>query len=229
MNTFHRTTTALLTILTISLIPQTGPAPADSAPSVAVSIEAALQTQPTPTEPDDGVPVGIHTVHGADAEAMQRIEKALTAFKDAGLDLPVLLIHVYTDLKGCDGFAGFYRRNAAGDQINLCPRLHPDFTILHELAHAWEAHAIDDNTRDAFLELHALDTWWGAEVRWKERGGEQAAETIAKGLRDRPYPAIHLDAIDLLEAGYQLLTGRHSPRYHASPNAQINELVTTTR
>jgi hypothetical protein len=229
MNTYHRTTTALLTILTISLIPQTGPAPADSIPSVPVSIEAAHQTQATPTESDGSVPVGIHTVHGADRETMDRIETALAAFADAGLNLPQLSITVYTDLDGCDGFAGFYRRNAAGDQINLCPRLHPDRTILHELAHAWEAHVINDTTRNTFLELHALDTWWGPEILWKERGGEQAAETIAKGLRDRPYPAIHLDAIDLLETGYQLLTGRHSPRYNNTPNPQINELTTTTR
>lgn len=228
MNTLHRTTAALLTALAISVIAPTGPTPADTTPPTAHPVEAAIHTQPTPTESADGVPVGIHRVHGADEEAMRRIETALTAFQDAGLDLPQLSIRVHDDLEGCDGLAGSYRRNATGEQINLCSLLHPDFTVLHELAHAWEAHAVSDTTRTTFLELHGLNTWWGPEARWEERGGEQAAETIAKGLLDRPYPAIQLDAIDLLETGYQLLTGNHSPRYHASPNAHVNELTTAT-
>lgn len=222
MNTFHRTTAALLTTLTISFISPTGPAPADTTTPATRSVETPTQTPATPTETDNSVPVGIHTVHGADTEAQQRIENALTTFQNAGLDLPQLTITVHPNLDGCDGLAGTYIPNAGNEQVNLCSRNHPDFTILHELAHAWEAHAINNTTRNAFLELHNLNTWFGSDVDWKERGGEQAAETIAKGLLNRPYPTIQLDAIDLLENGYQLLTGNHSPRYHATPNPQTD-------
>jgi len=229
MNTFHRTTAALLATLTLGLIPPTSPAPAqpDTAP-----IETPTQTQATATETateaDNGVTVGIHTVHGANAQALNRIENALTTFQNAGLDLPQLTITVYPNLDGCNGLAGTYIPNTTqGDQVNLCSRAHPDFTILHELAHAWEAHNINNTTRNTFLKLQNLNTWFGSDVDWNERGGEQAAETIAKGLLNRPYPNIHLDAIDLLETGYQLLTGNHSPRYNNTPNPQINQLPTT--
>ena len=60
------------------------------------------------------------------------------------------------------------------------------------------------------------------DIEWEDRGGEQAAETIAKGLINRPYPDLDVPAIDELEADFVLLTGHHSQRYVTSPKRNQN-------
>ena len=44
---------------------------------------------------------------------------------------------------------------------------------------------------------------------------EVAAETIAKGLLERPFPEWQCDEVELLDQGFRLLTGRSSPRFVA--------------
>ena len=151
-----------------------------------------------------------HTVHGSDAESLAEIEQADSAFRAAGLGLPSLDIHVHESYAGCDGRSGLFNRDGSGNRVDYCSG-HP-FTVLHEFAHAWEYHRVDNATRDAFLELHSLSTWRSREIPWSARGTEVAAETIAQGLMERASPEWQCDEVAILDDGFRLLTGRRSPR-----------------
>jgi hypothetical protein len=54
--------------------------------------------------------------------------------------------------------------------------------LLHELAHAWEWHIVDDSAREHFVAEHDLPTWSSKDVEWGERGIEQFADIVAIGL-----------------------------------------------
>jgi hypothetical protein len=82
-------------------------------------------------------------------------------------------------------------------------------TVLHELAHAWEAATLDEAARAAELRRSGLETWMGASVPWAERGGERTAEIVMWGLLDHPVPLIRLGdpTCERLVAEFRLLTG----------------------
>ena len=80
-------------------------------------------------------------------------------------------------------------------------------TILHEIAHAWAAHNLSDDQRQAFVDLRGLDTWFG-DAPWHERGSEQAAVIIAWGLGEtsrRPTWMPNRDLDSLTKAFNQLV------------------------
>lgn len=154
-----------------------------------------------------------HVVHGSDERSQEQIADADAAFRIAGLKLPDLEIHVHENYAGCDGFAGQFNRDGSGLRVDFCSG--NSFTVLHEFAHAWEYHEVDDTTRDALLEMHGLEAWRGRDIPWAERGVEVAAETIAKGLLERAFPEWQCEDVELLEQGFRLLTGRSSPRFVA--------------
>lgn len=127
--------------------------------------------------------------------------------------LPGLEIHIHEDYEGCNGFAGQFNRDGSGLRVDFCSG--NPFTVLHEFAHAWEYHNVDDTTRDALVEMHGLETWRSPDVPWDERGVEVAAETIGKGLLERAFPESQCEEVELLDQGFRLLTGRSSPRFVA--------------
>ena len=143
----------------------------------------------------------------------EQIADADAAFRAVGLELPGLEIHVHENYEGCDGFAGQFNRDSSGLRIDFCSG--NSFTVLHEFAHAWEYHNVDDTTRDALVEMHGLEAWRSSDVPWAERGVEVAAETIARGLLERAFPEWQCGELELLDQGFQLLTGRSSPRFVA--------------
>jgi len=171
---------------------------------------------PTVATADDPFPDAAHlphVVHGSDERSHEQIADADAAFRAAGLDLPSLEIHVHENHAGCGGFAGQFNRDGSGLRVDFCSG--NSFTVLHEFAHVWEYHNVDDTTRDALVEMHGLETWRSSDVPWEERGVEVAAETIAKGLLERPFPEWQCEEIELLDQGFRLLTGRSSPRFVA--------------
>ena len=221
MHTFHRTTATLLTIISLVLTQSSDHTSTVSTDPV-ITDETTEPESPSTAAPawQDGVPVGAHIVFGANEEDLELLEAATSAFHNARLPLPDLAIHFHDNLAKCDGFGGTYRQHE--DRIDLCSRTRRSPSLRHELAHAWEHHSVDDTTREAFMESQGLSTWWNPDVEWEDRGGEQAAETIAKGLIDRPYPDLDVPAIDELEADFVLLTGHHSQRYLTSPRRNQN-------
>lgn len=154
-----------------------------------------------------------HVVHGSDERSREQIADADAAFRVAGLTLPGLEIHVHENYKGCDGLAGQFSRDGSGLRVDFCSG--NSFTVLHEFAHAWEYHNVDDTTRDELVEMHGLETWRSRDVPWAERGVEVAAETIAKGLLERAFPEWQCEEVELLDQGFRLLTGQSSPRFVA--------------
>ena len=152
-----------------------------------------------------------HVVHGSDEKSREQIADADAAFRGAGLELPALEISVHENYTDCDGFAGQFNRDGSGLRVDFCSG--NSFTVLHEFAHAWEYHNVDETIRNLFLELHGLETWRSRQVPWEERGVEAAAETIARGLVERAFPEWQCEEVEVLDEGFRLLTGRSSSRF----------------
>jgi hypothetical protein len=181
----------------------------------AASVLLATTTPPVGgiDDPVSGTATASHVVHGSDERSREQIADADAAFRVAGLRLPGLEIHVHESYEGCDGLAGQFNRDGSGLRIDFCSG--NSFTVLHEFAHAWEYHNVDDTTRDELVEMHGLVTWRNHDVPWAERGVEVAAETIAKGLLGNAFPEWQCEEIELLDQGFRLLTGQSSPRFVA--------------
>lgn len=181
----------------------------------AASILLATATPPMGRvdDPFSDAATPTHVVLGFDERSSEQIADADAAFRVAGLQLPDLEIHVHENYAGCDGLAGQFNRDGSGLRVDFCSG--NAFTVLHEFAHAWEYHNVDDAARDALVEMHGLETWRSSEIPWAERGVEVAAETIAKGLLERAFPEWQCEEVELLDQGFRLLVGRPSPRFVA--------------
>lgn len=144
----------------------------------------------------------------------EAIDWALKLFSDAGLELPNIEFVGHDDREMCHGRGGSAQPVEGGALINLCKReVGPteERWILHEVAHAWDYHNLDDQRRSSFLTLRGLDSWTQGE--WHEQGAENAAEMLVWGLIDRPFNTVHIydnSCADLL-AGYRELVGAEPP------------------
>lgn len=151
-------------------------------------------------------------IYGADAEFAAVIESAIDRFESVGLALPDLRIYYHSDSAGCPGATAQFNQDGSGTRVDLCTQV--VYTLLHELAHAWEHHTMSDATRQAYLDYTGLTTWADPEVEWEDRGAESAATTIAWGLLKIPItnPAAFVDEMH----AFELLTGIASPRIDGS-------------
>jgi hypothetical protein len=174
-----------------------------SAPVVRDEVEEVAVTETAETLP---VMATETTIHSETVEQREMVEWALSRFGEAGLDLPILTIHAFSDRSGCRGNFGYFAIDAAGNfEVYTCGI---DFTVLHELGHAWAAHNLSDQDKDEFLENHAYADEWRTDD-WLLSGSEHCANILAWGLmetrvnqtRTRPY-----DHNSMLEA-YEILTG----------------------
>ena len=140
-------------------------------------------------------------------EQEDTVRWALGRFEAAGLQLPTLTIYMHENRADCGGNNG-----SMGDLPNGEYVIHScgvDFTLLHELTHAWDMHQLDDETRAKFLELAKADVWRNPDS-WHLSGAEHAANVVAWGLMDerinqtrtRPY-----DHRSMLR-GFRILTGQ---------------------
>jgi hypothetical protein len=145
-----------------------------------------------------------------------QIEWAIGLYADAGLELPPLEFVRYPTREPCRGGRGFYTGDRSPATIRICI---PDAgrsaepVFLHEIAHAWDGHALTEGRREAFLQLRNLEQWWDdSSAQWHTYGAEQAAQILVWGLIDRPIRIATIpnsSCVDL-RAGYVLLTG-HPP------------------
>ena len=178
------------------------PAPGSAGTHSNVEIVAAKQIETAD-------PPGIY---GADPEFAAVIESAIDRFDGVGLTLPDLRIYYHSDPSGCPGACALFNLDGSGTRVDLCTQV--TYTLLHELAHAWEHHTMSDATRQAYLEHTGLPTWADPDVDWDDRGIESAATTIAWGLLETPItnPAAFVDEL----SRFELLTGIASPRTDGS-------------
>jgi hypothetical protein len=142
------------------------------------------------------------------------IDGAIGLYADAGLELPPLEFIRYPTREPCRGARGFYAGGSSPATIRICIPEAGRFAeslFLHEIAHAWDAYALTDRRREAFLEQRNLEQWWDdGAAPWHMYAAEQAAQILVWGLIDRPIRIATIpdsSCVDL-RAGYVLLTGR---------------------
>jgi hypothetical protein len=110
----------------------------------------------------------------------ERVQRALDRYAVAGMELPPVDVYLHVTKIGCGGNSGLYTPGSEIDRIDLC--VDTPFIILHEFAHAWENHFGTDDTRQELLDELELEAWTGAEVKYRRRGIEAAANLVAWGL-----------------------------------------------
>ncbi len=150
------------------------------------------------------------TIHAETDEQREMVDWALSRFDKAGLELPVLNIYAFDDRSGCGGNFGYFSIDHVGNfEIHICGI---DFTILHELGHAWAAYNLSAEDKEEFLTDYAHADEWRTE-NWLLSGSEHCANVIAWGLmedrvnqtRTRPYDhRSMLEAFDWLAGGEPL-------------------------
>lgn len=135
---------------------------------------------------------------------------AISRFTEAGLSLPpVVIVFPGRDLSGCDGAPGRVHLDRDPIEVRMC--WDSGFMLLHELAHVWEAHNVDPALHEPFMALRdGVKSWASSAVSWSERGREHAANVIAWGLLEDPYPISRTYPNDpeSLESAFRFLTNR---------------------
>jgi hypothetical protein len=184
--------TILLTLISMLLLPGTPSGHAD------ISIEAAQPQQ------------------------QQMAEWAIDRYAAAGLDLPQITIRFLgPDLSHCDGARGRVYLDHDPIEIRMC--WNSEFILLHELAHVWEAHDVAAAKHEPFMEMRdGVSSWAGLDVTWAERGREHAANVIAWGLLEDPYPIsdTYPNDPDSMLAAFAFLTGG-DPLHDGGPPIQL--------
>ncbi len=149
-------------------------------------------------------------IHGADDATEAAIRAGIRRYADSGLHLPPLRIYVHDSSAGCDGYAGLFNKDGSGHRVDLCNTI----VLLHELAHVWEFHNMDDARRQAFMERTGLRVWNDRAAARSEQGVEEVARIVSSGVRGEQLglDELRLDSyrehLDL----YAMLTGLPSPR-----------------
>ena len=140
----------------------------------------------------------------------EAVTRAVKRFTSVGLELPPLIIHLHISMDESKGGRDLYARNGDGQRVDICTR--SERVIIHELAHAWEQHQVDDDLRNRLLIEWDLEFWQNLDVPHHERGIEVAANTVEVGLMFNPLSEVEASlrhqALDRFEA----LTGVQSPR-----------------
>lgn len=172
MNIFR---TLAITVVTTILVGAADPiSPSTTSPAPMAAVDKAAKTLVEP-------PAQL-TLIDATEEQTHAIAEAIALFDDADLSLPPLRIEFYDTTDGCHGHAGQYQQATAAngigvDRIALCN--HRRSVALHELAHAWMRHNLDDQTRQSVMDHWGLERWRDKTDAHLDRGVERAAETIA--------------------------------------------------
>lgn len=188
------------------------------APEVFPGSESARAPSPAPSSGEIGGVVIDASVDWSDVEAVQW---AIDRFAEAGLSLPRVHVSFHASTEPCAGAEGGFRLEDDGwGRVLICVtepgharELKVKRTLLHELAHAWDHHALTDPVRAQFMNLRGLKGWLSG-VPYAERAGEQAAEVITWGLMDRPMLMGSFQepwSWEELYEGYVVLAGSEPP------------------
>lgn len=161
------------------------------------------------------------SIEAQDLRQQQLAEWALDRFAEAGLELPPLTLKLLgPNLADCGGSPGRAKLDHDPIEVRMC--WNSEFILLHELAHVWEAHNVPTDKHEPFMDLRTgVRSWASLDVAWSERGREHAANVIAWGLLEDPYPVsrTYPNDPDNLLAAYQFLTDTH-PLHHGGQPIQ---------
>lgn len=140
---------------------------------------------------------------------------AMNLYDQAGLELPhIRITHHGDERAACGGTAGMFHRSDGSSFIELCTTTAGKLgerLVIHELAHAWAAHQVDEETKLEFQALRGWTHWFAHDgTAWDELGCEQAAEILVWGLSDRPIGSMLIDQSSCadFDASYRALTGK---------------------
>ena len=181
-----------------------------------LAINAGPASPGGPVDPEPAL-----TIHNASVEQTELLHRAVDRFTEVGLALPPLEVTFHSDRDECDEFNGTHRRRGEVAVINICnarPR-----TVLHELGHAWEAHAVTDKTREEFMDYRRSTAWSDLDAIRDERGIEQAASTIALVLNWQWGSTDDASFVTML-CSYEVLTDTPLPD-SVPVNCEINQLA----
>jgi hypothetical protein len=146
-------------------------------------------------------------VRGTSWPSARLVRWALERFDAARLPRPSLAAVTFAPGTGrCLGISGTVTAGPEGSEVLLCLddaevcadarcatfRIGARMTVLHELAHVWEAEQLRPEDRDRYLARTGLTTWMGAGAPWSHRGAERSAEVLMWGLLDRDIPLVRL-------------------------------------
>ena len=198
----NATRTVLISLLAIALLSSPATATADNDIPLSRSVFEAnnsLYEAPLPRL----------QVRNATERQQEQVDRAIEMFDAAGLELPPLVIRFSENTDDCEGNLGTYRPQPEGNPavVSVCTEMR--ITLIHELAHAWDDHSLDDDRRQSFMEHWDLDNWNDKEESWYDRGSERAADTIAYTLLQTE-PTDNPDILKFL-CGFGVLTGNDLP------------------
>ncbi len=182
---------------------------ARSIPSAAAEfVPSTLPPQPATTPmplPEGGTMIG-----GSD-EQQDMVDRALQRYVTSGLELPPLRFELHAGTEPCGGNRGFFSPSSEPWTIGICTT--DELPILHEIGHAWAEHTLSDADQNAYVEHQGLASWNDPETRWRDRGSEDAANTLAWGFLTMPIRGMPSDGplAEKAEA-FRLLTGLSAPR-----------------
>jgi hypothetical protein len=208
----NRTTTTIMALIITVLATPTGSGRGVTSPHMPVAalhkaqepapaIERAIETPPEPSV----------VVIGGTPEQLAVVDMAIERYEAVGLDLPTLTIHLHDVKSQCRGFQGVFNLDGSGHRVDVCNS--KPMTVLHELAHLWEHHNVNDGQRQALMDLHGVTEWSSLDEDWTDRGIEIAAEVIAGGLLELPLVRAQLEDAPLKAESFRIITGLESPRF----------------
>ena len=175
---------------------------ATTALAAALAAGALLTGAPAPAA------LSVTVVSGTPAQ-QEMAQGAVARFAEAGLQLPVVEIAFPgQDQSGCDGSPARAYLDREPVEVRMC--WNSEMILLHELAHAWEAHNVDQSLHEPFMGMRdGVKSWAGLDDAWEERGREHAANVIAWGLLEDPYPIsrTYPNDPDSLTAAFRFITG----------------------
>jgi hypothetical protein len=156
------------------------------------------------------------TASGLTPDQVAIVEWAVERYAAAGLALGPFAVVAHDSTEPCLGRPAAHTVVDGRSVVHLCAvqdRPVAEWTMLHELGHAWDVAALTEPRREAFLEVRSLVAWRNDDPeRWAERGAEHAAEVLVWGLMDRPVRLVRFSdtsCVQLLTA-FVVLTG-HLP------------------
>ena len=114
---------------------------------------------------------------------------------------------MHSDKHGCNQLNGNFVQIDGENIVHSCGNR---WTLIHELAHAWDADTLDDETRHEFLHHQGLDSWH--HETWNQAGGDHLASIVAWAF-DGAHPSRigHYDD-EHLAVAYELATGTPVPQ-----------------
>jgi hypothetical protein len=132
---------------------------------------------------------------------------ALAEMAAAGFEMPPVAIHIHSEKDGCNQLNGYFVQIDGENIVHSCGNR---WTLIHELAHAWDAAMLDDETRNDFMGHQGLDSWH--HETWNQAAAEHLASIVAWALDGARPSRIGYYDDEHLAVAYELATGTPVPQ-----------------